>query len=131
MAVTALHSASTGLSALSTELDVIANNLANINTTGFKQSNLFIKSYEKYLDNDELEPYVNREIKSDEVFVDFREGPMKKTGNDLDLMIKGSGFFTIMTGRGVRYTRNGNFSLNPDGFLITSDGSKVMAKEGG
>ena len=110
--------------------DQIANNLANINTTGFKQSGLFIKSYEKYLSNDEFKPNVNRELKADEVYVDFREGPMKKTGNKLDMMIKGSGFFTVMTPNGVRYTRNGNFSLNADGFLITSDGNKVMGRNG-
>lgn len=119
-----------GMSALVQKQDQIANNLANANTTGFKQSNLFIKSYEKYVNNEKLEPFANREIKADEVYIDYREGRMKKTGNDLDFMIKGSGFFTIMTEKGVRYTRNGNFSLNPDGFLVTSDGSKVMAKNG-
>ena len=46
------------------------------------------------------------------------------------MMIKGSGFFTIMTSEGVQYTRNGNFSLDPDGILITSDGSKVMGNDG-
>ncbi len=119
-----------GMTTLMQKQDQIAHNLANINTTGFKQSGLFIKSYEKYLNDENLDPYANREIKTDEVFVDYREGPMKKTSNDLDVMIKGSGFFTIMTNRGVRYTRNGNFSLNPDGFLVTSDGSKVMGKKG-
>lgn len=122
--------ATQGMSALMKKQDQIANNLANINTTGFKQSNLFIKSYEKYLDNDNREPFANREIKADEVYIDYREGNTKKTGNDLDLMIKGSGFFTVMTSKGLRYTRNGNFSLSPDGFLITSDGFKVMSKNG-
>ncbi len=119
-----------GMTSQMQKQDQIANNLANINTTGYKQSGLFVKSYQKYLANDEQQPFANREIKADEVFVDYREGPMKKTNNDLDLMIKGSGFFTVMTPRGVRYTRNGNFGLNPDGFLVTSDGSRVMSTEG-
>ncbi len=119
-----------GMTSQMQKQDQISNNLANINTTGFKQSGLFVKSYEKYLNNDENKVFANRDIKVDEVYVDFREGPMKKTGNNLDLLIKGSGFFTIMTPNGVRYTRNGNFSLNPDGFLVTSDGSKVMSTEG-
>lgn len=122
--------ATQGMSALAQKQDQIANNLANVNTTGYKQGNLFIKSYEKYVNNEKLEPFANREIKADEVYIDYREGRMKKTGNDLDFFIKGSGFFTVMTAGGVRYTRNGNFSLNPDGFLITSDGSKVMSKNG-
>lgn len=119
-----------GMTSLMQKQDQIANNLANVNTTGFKQSGLFTRSYEKYLNNEQLEPYVNREIKSDEVYIDYREGVMKKTGNDLDVFIKGSGFFSIMTPNGVRYTRNGNFSINPDGFMVTSNGSKVMDKEG-
>ncbi len=119
-----------GMTPLMQKQDQIANNLANINTTGYKQSSLFISSYNKYLGNDELEPFANREIKADEIYIDYREGPMKKTGSDFDLLIKGSGFFTVMTQNGVRYTRNGNFSLDPDGFLITSDGSKVMSKKG-
>ena len=122
--------ATQGMSALMQKQDQIANNLANVNTTGFKQSNLFIKSFEKYVDNEHRDPFVNREIKADEVYIDYREGTMKKTGNDLDCLIKGSGFFSIMTTQGLRYTRNGNFSLNPDGFLVTSDGSKVMANNG-
>ncbi|MBN1759699.1 MAG: flagellar hook-basal body protein [Chitinispirillaceae bacterium] len=110
--------------------DQIANNLANIHTTGFKQSSLFIKSYHKFLENDQLQPATTEDIKADEVFVDYREGPMKMTKEPFDVMIKGSGFFTIMTAEGVQYTRNGNFSLDPDGIIITSDGSKVMGKDG-
>lgn len=128
--IQAISLATQGLSVLAQKQDQIANNLANSNTTGFKQSSLFVQSYEKYLADDESQPYVNRQIKADEVFIDYREGAMKNTGADLDVMIKGSGFFTVMTPQGIRYTRNGNFSLNPDGFLITSDGSKVMGKEG-
>jgi flagellar basal-body rod protein FlgG len=122
--------ATQGMSVLMQKQDQIANNLANMNTTGFKQSNLFISAYEKYLNNDEMKPFANREITADEVHIDFREGPAMQTGNDLDLMVQGSGFFTVMTPNGVRYTRNGNFSLNQDGFLVTSDGSKVMSTEG-
>lgn len=119
-----------GMTPLIQKQDQIANNLANINTTGYKQSGLFISSFEKYLTNDEHKPFANREIKPDNVYVDFSEGPMKKSGNDLDMLIKGSGFFTVMTQNGVRYTRNGNFSINADGFLITNDGSKVFGNNG-
>jgi len=110
--------------------DQIANNLANINTTGFKQSGLFIRAYQKYLANDERQPFANREIKADEVYIDFREGTLKKTGNTLDCAIKGSGFFTVMTPDGVRYTRNGNFTLDNQGYLVNSEGSKVLGTEG-
>jgi len=125
-----IHLATQGMSLLQDKQDQIANNLANINTTGFKQSHLFVQSYQKYLKNNDQEPFANQEVKPDDVFVDYSEGVTKKTGNDLDVLIKGSGFFTVMTPDGMRYTRNGNFSIDFDGYLVTSDGSKVMATEG-
>jgi flagellar basal-body rod protein FlgF len=125
-----IYTASRGMTPLMQQQDQIANNLANINTTGFKQSGLFIKSYHQYLANDLQQPYVNSDIKADEVYVDYREGPMKMTKAPLDCFIKGSGFFTVMTEDGIQYTRNGNFSLNPEGLLVTSDGSKVMGTDG-
>ena len=119
-----------GMTPLIQRQDQIANNLANINTTGYKQSGLFIGTFQKYFTNDEHEPFTNREIGPEAVYIDYSEGPMKKTGNNLDVLIKGSGFFTVMTQNGVRYTRNGNFSINSDGLLITNDGSKVLGKNG-
>lgn len=125
-----IYTASRGMTPLTQQQDQIANNLANIHTTGFKQSSLFVKSYHKYLANDQLQPFVSSDIKADEVYVDYREGPMKMTKEPLDVMVKGSGFLTIMTAEGVQYTRNGNFSLDPDGLIITADGSKVMGNDG-
>lgn len=125
-----IYTAARGMTPLQQQQDQIANNLANINTTGFKQSGLFIKSYQKMVANDQLQPFVNSDIKADEVYIDYREGPMQVTNGPLDLMIKGRGFFSVMSTDGVYYTRNGNFSLDPDGLLITSDGSKVMGTEG-
>lgn len=125
-----LHIASMGMTPLMDKQDQIANNLANINTTGYKQSGIFIKSYQKYLNNDLLQPNVNREIKADEVYIDFSEGPMRQTGGTLDFCIRGTGFFSIMTNDGVQYTRNGNFSLDAEAFLVTSDGSKILGKDG-
>lgn len=125
-----LHIATQGMTTLMQKQDQIANNLANINTTGFKQSGLFARAYQKYLDDDERRVFANRQVKADEVYIDFREGPSRKTGNPLDLAIRGSGFFTVMTPNGVRYTRNGNFAIDSKGFLVTSDGAKVMGRDG-
>ncbi|NLG16117.1 MAG: flagellar basal-body rod protein FlgF [Fibrobacter sp.] len=125
-----IYTASMGMTPLMQKQDQVANNLANINTTGYKQSGLFVKTYQKYLSNDLLQPFANRQIKADEVYIDYSEGPMRQTNNSLDLFLKGSGFFTVMTPEGVQYTRNGNFGLSPEGFLVTSDGSKVMGTEG-
>ena len=125
-----IYTASIGMSPLMEKQDQIANNLANINTTGFKQSGIFIKSYQKFLENDLHQPFANNEIKNDEVYIDYSEGPMRVTNAPLDLSIKGTGFFSVMTPDGVQYTRNGNFALDPEGLLIVSDGSKVLGKDG-
>jgi len=125
-----IYTASMGMTPLMQKQDQIANNLANINTTGFKQSNLFTKTYQKYLANDQQQPFAQMEMKTDEVFVDYSEGPMKHTGSTLDLAIHGSGFFSVMTADGEQVTRNGNFSINTEGLLVTSDGSRVMSNDG-
>jgi len=125
-----IYTASTGMTTLLQQQEQIANNLANINTTGFKQSSLFVKSYQKFLENDLGDPFVNSDIKADQTYIDYSEGSVKTTNGPLDCLIKGSGFFTIMTDGGVRYTRNGNFSIDPDGLVVTSDGSRVMGTDG-
>jgi flagellar basal-body rod protein FlgF len=125
-----IYLASQAMMPLMDKQDQIANNLANINTTGYKQSGLFIKTFQKYLSNDAQQPYVTNEIKPHEVYVDYSEGPMVKTDSRLDVFIKGSGFLTVMTPEGIRYTRNGNLSLNAEGLLTASDGSRIMGKDG-
>jgi flagellar basal-body rod protein FlgF len=125
-----IHLAVQGMTTMMQKQDQIAHNLANVNTTGYKQSGLFTKSFQKYLANDQRQPFANREFRVDERYIDFSEGPMKKTDGKLDLTIRGTGFFTIMTPQGVRFSRNGNFSLDPDGYLVNSSGAKIMGTDG-
>jgi flagellar basal-body rod protein FlgF len=125
-----IYLASMGMTPLMDKQDQIANNLANINTTGFKQGNTFVKAFQKYLTNDQRQPFANSEIKTDESYVDYSAGAMVKTDSRLDLYIQGNGFLTVMTPSGIRYTRNGNLSMDSEGFIVTGDGSKVMGKEG-
>jgi flagellar basal-body rod protein FlgF len=125
-----IYLASMGMSPLMDKQDQIANNLANIKTTGFKQSGSFVKTFQKYLSNDQHQPFVNNELKTDEIYVDYSPGSMDKTDAPLDVYIQGSGFLTVMTPNGVRYTRNGNLTLDSEGFIVTADGSRVLGKEG-
>ncbi|MDR0331679.1 MAG: flagellar basal-body rod protein FlgF [Chitinispirillales bacterium] len=125
-----IYTASTGMTALAQKQEQIANNLANLNTTGFKQSGLFSTAYQNLVKDDNDRVFANRDIKVDEVYVDYSEGSMRHTGGDLDLCIKGTGFFKIIADEGVRYTRNGNFSVDANGILVTDDGAKVMGTEG-
>jgi len=94
-------------------VDVIANNLANANTTGFKRD--FGHIYEK-----ELGFGAGTQV-------DLSPGVLSSTGNDLDVAIDGAGFFVIETPNGRRYTRSGNFGLNSTGELVTRDGMRVMS----
>jgi len=97
-------------------VDVIANNLANANTTGFKRDFANIFQGETGFDAGTQ--------------VDVSPGDLVSTGNELDAAINGPGFFVIQTPQGVRYTRNGSFSLNADGELVTKDGMPVLNKSG-
>ncbi len=137
MAITALHSASTGLSALSTKLDVIANNLANVNTDGFKSSRvnfqdlLYIQKAQPGVENanGDLRPTglsVGLGVKVSGTQTDFNQGSLVATGQELDVAIEGKGFFKVTVQKdlaegGISYTRAGNFSLNRDGDLVLAN----------
>jgi len=124
-----IYAAGSGLMPRMLKLEVIANNLANISTTGFKRDNIFVQimkdtGVEQAKGNGDLSGLKVRE------YTDFSEGSMNQTGNKLDLAIQGSGFFAAETPNGVRYTRNGSFSLSTDGTIVTSQGYPVLGTGG-
>jgi len=142
MANIALQSSATGLSALNTKLDVIANNLANVNTQGFKASRanfqdlLYIERAQPGVENalGDKRPtglYVGLGVKVSGTQLDFKQGPPITTGRELDVTIDGQGFFKVTVennlGGGSAYTRSGNFSLNADGEIVlaTDQGRKL------
>ncbi len=103
---------------------LIANNLSNVQTAGFKRevpvfNNVLSQAQGRF-----------RSIPNNPVGISFVQGIIQKTGNDLDLAIEGEGFFKVETPNGVRYTRSGNFSLNKDQVLINSNGFPVMGQSG-
>ncbi len=134
MAVIALQSASSGLNALSTKLDVIANNLANIETTGFKasrvnfQDQMYIERMQPGVENanGDQRPtglYVGLGVKVSGTQANFDQGAPIVTNRSLDLTIDGSGFFQVtvedgLAGDGVAYTRYGAFALTAEGELV-------------
>jgi flagellar basal-body rod protein FlgG len=139
MAIAALHSASTGLSALSTAIDVSANNIANANTVGFKASRT---NFQDLLYSQKSQPGTENVIgdirpggiqvglgtRISNTQADFSTGSPLKTNNDFDVMINGEGFFKVRVlpdqGDGFGYTRAGNFFRNRNGDLVlgNSDG---------
>ena len=104
--------------AIRRQMDVIANNVANSNTLGFKGERMVFAQYLTDIGNGEKMAMV--EIAA--VVRDFTDGPLQATGNPLDVAIRGEGFFQVETPDGIRYTRSGNFRLDASGALVTSDG---------
>jgi flagellar basal-body rod protein FlgG len=137
-------SATQGMMAMSVKQDVIANNLANASTVGFRKEGLIISSFTDILDRE----VGGMEQTSSEVMSghqlqtnsDIRhrsathlsQGALKETGSSFDLALddNGQGMFTIKTARGIEFTRAGKFRLNNEGFLVTPDGSKLMGHNG-
>jgi flagellar basal-body rod protein FlgG len=104
-------------------LDVIANNIANVNTAGFKKDRM---SFESLLMASTSAANGDQPVLSDNAAsTDFSAGPMKQTGNTLDVAIDGDGFFVVNTPQGPAYTRQGTFQRNNEGKLINRDGFEV------
>ncbi len=143
MSAKGIYAALSGAMAQSQRLDTIANNLANANTTGFKKDGQVFSEYvtanEKYPDSTTI-PRVTASIDSfydmqggDRSYVDskgtysdFSQGPLKNTGNNLDVAIEGKGFFEVQTPAGAQLTRNGAFKLDSQGRLVNSDGYPIL-----
>ena len=116
--------------ALERELDVVANNVANINTTGYKaDGSLFEEYLASSARSDQSSGRVSF-VRDRGVWHDMSQGPVERTGNPLDLAIDGNAFFTVQTPRGLRYTRNGALQINAAGQLVTSEGNPVMGTSG-
>jgi len=134
MSVQTLYTAATGMQALETKLDVIANNLANINTTGFKKDranfeDLFYRNHQLPGAEDTggnrtaVGVHVGLGTKVSSVQSEFEQGSIQNTNRPLDVAIEGNGFVPVLDPNGDElYTRAGNFSLNANGDLVTGSG---------
>lgn len=147
MALKGVYTALSGAIAQSNKMDTIANNIANVNTPGFKRDSI---TFQEYLTAAEKEqtvmnvPRVPASIESfydmqggdksyvdmKETFTDFSQGSLRHTGNSFDAAIDGKGFFEVITPQGLRLTRAGNFTMDGNGRLVTKDGFPVL-KAGG
>jgi flagellar basal-body rod protein FlgF len=101
------------------QLDYITNNIANATTPGFKMTKIFHNS---------VDPSTVTYMP--EVVVDYSPGTIYRTGNALDMAINGEGFFAVQSGTETAYTRQGIFTLDKDGNLITAEGNYVLNKSG-
>ncbi len=130
----AIRTAATGMKAQEVRVDIISNNLANVNTAGFKKTQAQFQDllyqtlrpagvveYEGLVVPTELQ--VGHGVKLSSTQKVFTQGTMNKTGNNLDLAVIGDGFFQILMPDGTTaYTRDGNFEISQDGILVTTEG---------
>lgn len=106
-------------------MDQVSNNLANVDTNGFKKEN--VTFWEMLYTASDQRQRVGKAMK---VITDHAQGTMELTGNPLDLAINGTGFFKVQTPQGIRYTRAGNFFRNDQSQLVTPNGHLVMGQGG-
>ncbi len=115
--------------ALWKQMDIVSNNMANMNTAGYKQSDVLFTSYLVQTPKAEgigrTPLYFTEDFGS---FQNFAEGAITVTGNTFDVALKGDGFFCVETDSGERYTRKGQFSLDADSKLVTNDGAVVLSE---
>lgn len=128
--VNGLYTASRGMMNILAKQDVMANNLANANTTGFKISQLATRSEVKINRNDERLLHQAEKQTLNEEYTQFTQGSFLQTEHSLDAAIAGPGFFNVQTPDGTAYTRNGSFTLNLDKQLITLDGRRLLDDNG-
>jgi flagellar basal-body rod protein FlgF/flagellar basal-body rod protein FlgG len=128
-----LYAAAAGLIARAEALDVAANNLANASTVGFKAQREFYQALATEMRRASVNP-LSRAIARFGVLggasLDFGQGTLERTGNELDFALEGPGLFAVQTAAGVRYTRNGNFHLDSNNRLVTADGDAVLGDSG-
>jgi flagellar basal-body rod protein FlgF len=116
--------------ALQRALDVTANNVANLRTTGFKAEKVLFEEYMQNLKAPAAQQAPLSSVLDVGTFTDMQNGALETTGNSLDFAILGDGFFAVQTQNGIRYTRGGSFRTDEAGQLVTQDGLPVLDSSG-
>src|SRR5271167_3121297 len=126
------YSAFTGYAARTDALDVLANNLANANTNGFKAQHTFYRTFSDWLEpasDTAMNLAVNEYGVLGGTRLDLSQGTLTLTGNDSDVALQGAGFIAVLTAAGVRYTRDGSFTFDKDRKLVTQRGEAVLSEQ--
>ena len=143
--VKGLYTAYTGMINEQHRMDVLTNNLANASTVGYKKEGATSQAFDEVLalkikdttDPAKVKPLggISLGVKIGENYTDYSQGSLRETGNTYDIAISGTGFFSVefrnKAGQtSTKYTRDGNFTLNKEGYLVTKDGDFVLGKNG-
>ncbi len=147
-----MYTGASGMQVQQERLDALSNNLANVDTTGYKRDQPIQKAFPELLirrladdgvrqfpvasfpvGSFDVAPVVGRVgtgVETNEFFTVFSQGGLRETGNPFDIALEGDGFFVVDTPYGERYTRNGSFLLGPEGLLVTKQGYPVLGENG-
>lgn len=134
-----LYTSALGLSLLNKRQEISANNLANVNTIGYKKEMVIAETFPQillYRLKDSSAPqaplvgHLGTGVRAVEVPTDYSSGILRNTENPLEFALKSEGYFVVNTPQGERYTRNGSFQLDTEGRLVTSDGYPVLGESG-
>lgn len=129
-----LYIAASGMIAEQARQDLIANDLANASTPGYKSDRATQRAFDEVLlqntQNGASIGALGQGVAIDRQATDWRPQPIKQTDEPLDFAIQGEGFFAVQGAGGPQYTRNGRFSAAPDGVLTTATGETVMGRNG-
>lgn len=132
-----LYSAANGLMAAEQRHEVIANNMANAATAGYKRQVPVQMGFDQIFSATAKRPYFFNADSSPgggakvvETFPDYTMGPLRTTGNHLNMALQGPGFFVVDTPDGARFTRSGDFTRSSDGYLVTPQGYRVQSLTG-
>jgi flagellar basal-body rod protein FlgF len=118
---------------LQRQMDVVANNIANLNTAGFKAEQLLFEEYKMPVAKDRDFPMLDQRLSYTEDWAtihDMSSGAQITTGNPLDVALEGEGFLTVETAEGERYTRSGALAIDASGMLVDMQGNPVMGENG-
>jgi flagellar basal-body rod protein FlgF len=138
-----IYTAVSGLVTQEAKQDVISNNLANVNTVGYKKDNLIAKkfddvlmqNYDKVVNGQNVRNVIgslSMGSKIDETYINFNQGTIEATDKTTDFAIEGRGFFTVARNNGIEtqnyYTRDGHFHINSTGYLVNDMGDMVLGR---
>jgi flagellar basal-body rod protein FlgG len=139
----AIYTAATGAAAQQMRMELLANNLANVDTVGFKEDGVVFRAFlpgQAPAGTQAVAPVAlppagrplpsNYHTSMGEAQTRFAQGALKPTGNPLDVGLEGEGFFVVQAADGPRYTRKGSFQLDGEGTLVTGDGLPVLGDGG-
>lgn len=134
------YNLTSGMASQQNRLNVVANNMTNISTAGYKAEHYTDRTFDEVMVSrignidkshyQTMETYQSHILAPDQLYTDFTQGSLEETNLPLDFAIQGEGFFAIQTVDGVAYTRAGSFTLDNEGYLCLSELGRVLDREG-